>query len=173
MDSPLYRGIALSLALLLAVSATERSQAQTVLADKPIAAGADVPGNLALALSVEFPTAISIANLGDYSDTTQYIGYFDAAKCYTYRYNTAIPSSSHFRPTSIAATGGGGHDCSGTAGQWSGNFLNWATMQTIDPFRWALTGGYRSLDTTTLTVLEKAWGSTQGSAPANFPYRGT
>jgi type IV pilus assembly protein PilY1 len=173
MNSPSYRGIAILLTLLLGISAVESTQAQTALADKPIAAGADVPGNLALALSVEFPTAISIANLGDYSDTTQYIGYFDAAKCYTYRYNTAIPASSHFRPTSIAATGGGGHDCSGTAGQWSGNFLNWATMQTIDPFRWALTGGYRSLDTTNLTVLEKAWGSTQGSAPANFPYRGT
>ena len=50
--------------------------------NKPIFAGADVPGNLALALSVEYPTAISIANLGNYSDTTQYLGYFDPAKCY-------------------------------------------------------------------------------------------
>jgi len=58
---------------------------------------ADVPGNLALALSVD-SRAISIANLGDYSDTTLYIGYFDPAKCYVYRYNTTTPSSSHFRP---------------------------------------------------------------------------
>ncbi len=72
------------------------SHAQTSLADKPIAAGADVPGNLALALSVEFPTAISIANLGDYSDTTQYLGYFDPAKCYIYIYNTTTPANSHF-----------------------------------------------------------------------------
>jgi type IV pilus assembly protein PilY1 len=173
MNSPFSRGVAASLTLLLGLVCMAPSRAQTLLADKPIAAGADVPGNMALALSVEFPTAISIANLGDYSDSTQYIGYFDAAKCYLYRYNTVTPASSHFRPNSFAATGGGGHDCSGTAGQWSGNFLNWATMQTIDPFRWALTGGYRSVDTTNLTILEKAWGSTQGSAPANFPYRGT
>src|SRR5690606_1763932 len=28
-------------------------------------------------------------------------------------------------------------------GLWSGNFLNWASMQAIDTFRLALTGGYR------------------------------
>ncbi len=53
---------------------------------------------------------------------------------------------------------------------WSGSFLNWATMQTIDPFRWALTGGYRAVDTTTLTVLEKAWASGQGGT-GDFPDR--
>lgn len=50
--------------------------------------------------------------------------------------------------------------------------MNWATMQTIDPFRWALSGGYRSVDTATLTILEKAWASTQGGL-TNFPLRGT
>jgi type IV pilus assembly protein PilY1 len=165
---------ALSLTLLLGLICAAPSGAQvTLLADKPIAAGADVPGNLALALSVEFPTAISIANLGNYVDTTQYVGYFDPAKCYTYNYITAAPTTSYFNPTSVAATGGGGHDCSATAGQWSGNFMNWAATQTIDPFRWALTGGYRSIDVATQTILEKAWGSNQGSAAANYPYRGT
>ena len=174
MNSPFSRGAAVSLTLLLGLVCMVPSRAAvTILADKPIAAGADVPGNLALALSVEFPTAISIANLGDYSDTTQYLGYFDPAKCYVYRYSTATPANSHFRPTGSALVSGGRHDCSSSPDQWSGNFMNWATMQTIDPFRWALTGGYRSVDTSFQTILEKAWGSQQGSASANFPYRGT
>jgi type IV pilus assembly protein PilY1 len=168
------RGLALSLTLLIGLVCTAPSRAgapTTILADKPIAAGADVPGNLALALSVEFPTAISIANTGNYVDNVQYVGYFDPAKCYLY--NTAIPASSYFSPNTYAATGGGGHDCSGTAGQWSGNFMNWVATQTIDPFRWALTGGYRSVDIVGQTILEKAWGAALGSAPANYPYRGT
>jgi type IV pilus assembly protein PilY1 len=174
MNSPFSRSVAAALTLLLGLVCMAPSGAQTtLLADKPIAAGADVPGNLALALSVEFPTAISIANLGDYVDATQYIGYFDPLKCYTYRFSFVNPALSHFKPTAVAAGAPSGHDCSGTAGQWSGNFMNWATMQTIDPFRWALTGGYRSIDSTTQTILEKAWGSGQGSASSNFPYRGT
>src|SRR5690606_27556942 len=40
--------------------------------------------------------------------------------------------------------------------QWSGNYMNWAATQTIDPFRSALTGGYRVVDTPTETVVEKA-----------------
>ena len=36
------------------------------LSDAPIFSNTSVPGNLALALSVEYPTAISVANLGDY-----------------------------------------------------------------------------------------------------------
>jgi type IV pilus assembly protein PilY1 len=172
MNSLFSRSLAVSLTLLLGLVCMAAPRAQTVLADKPIAAGADVPGNLALALSVEYPTAISIANLGNYSDTTQYLGYFDPAKCYTYQYNSTTAASSFFKATAFA-TGAPGHDCSGTAGQWSGNFMNWATMQTIDPFRWALTGGLRSIDTATSTILEKAWGTAQGSASQNFPYRGT
>jgi type IV pilus assembly protein PilY1 len=31
-----------------------------------------VPGNLALVLSVEYPTAISVANLGNYADASTY-----------------------------------------------------------------------------------------------------
>ncbi len=34
-----------------------------------------------------------------------------------------------------------------TLQEWSGNYLNWAATQTIDPFRKALTGGYRVRDT--------------------------
>jgi len=151
--------------------------AQTVvsLADQPIFS-AGVPANLALVLSVEYPTAISVASLGDYADSSSYAGYFDPAKCYNYSYNAATPNQSYFVPAAFG-TGTSGHQCSG---MWSGNFMNWATMQTIDPFRWALTGGYRDEDDTT-TVLEKAWGSFQGgysNSPysfnsSEFPFRGT
>jgi type IV pilus assembly protein PilY1 len=172
MNSLFSRSFAASLTLLLGLACMAPAHAQTNLADKPIAAGADVPGNLALTLSVEYPTAISIANLGNYVDNTQYLGYFDAAKCYTYLFNSATPSQSYFSPTGLN-TASNGHDCSSIPGQWSGNFMNWAATQTIDPFRWALTGGYRSVDTTTQTILEKAWGSAQGGPAQNYPYRGT
>jgi type IV pilus assembly protein PilY1 len=164
--------VAAALTVLLGLALVSPAAAQTTLADQPIAASANVPGNLALALSVEYPTAISVANIGSYADASTYLGYFDPAKCYTYNYISSAPSSSYFKPT-YGPTGTNLHDCSGNPGQWSGNFLNWATMQTIDPFRWALSGGYRSVDTTTQTILEKAWGSAQGTPAANFNYRGT
>ncbi|MDP9013124.1 MAG: PilC/PilY family type IV pilus protein [Pseudomonadota bacterium] len=150
------------------------AQSPVKLADQPIFGTADVPGNLALTLSVEFPTAISVANLGNYADSSTYLGYFDPVKCYTYvavasAGNPSDYSGSFFQPASFG-TGTYFHTCSG---QWSGNFMNWASMQTIDPFRWALSGGYRSVDTVSQTILEKAYGSTQGSASGNFKPRGT
>lgn len=128
--------------------------AQT-LADQPVFTSIEVPGNLALALSVEFPTALGIAHNVSYSVASTYLGYFDPAKCYTYSYNSSTPGNSYFQPAGLATS----HVCSN---KWSGNFLNWATMQTIDPFRWALTGGYRSQDDNSITVLERAWASGQG-----------
>jgi type IV pilus assembly protein PilY1 len=56
------------------------------------------------------------------------------------------------------------------SGKWSGNFLNWATMQTIDPYRWALTGGYRTTDTAATTIIEKAYATGQGTT-SEFPDR--
>ncbi|MBX3621867.1 MAG: pilus assembly protein [Rhizobacter sp.] len=158
-------------ALALAMLSTW-AQAQTALADQPLFTNNAIPGNLALALSVEFPTAVSVAHIGNYSAARTYLGYFDPAKCYTYRSsssdstlapNTTSPDS-YFFPDGLASAA---HTCSG---KWSGNFLNWATMQTIDPFRWALTGGTRVIDTASTTVLEKAWASGQGGT-GNFPNR--
>ena len=145
------------------------------LADAPLFSTMNVPGNLALALSVEYPTAISVANLGDYSHSQTYLGYFDPAKCYTYNYipnttqNPTAELGSYFQPSGKGA-GTTGHDC---AGKWSGNFMNWVSMPTIDPFRWVLTGGYRETDLPNMTILQKAYGSAQGGVSSNFPYRGT
>src|SRR5581483_5431178 len=138
-----------ALCYLLSLATPAAAQVTVTLADQPIFASTDVPGNLALALSVEYPTAISVANLNDYSDGSTYLGYFDPNKCYTYQYDsttaddTNTASNSYFQATA-KASGSNNHSCSGA---WSGNFMNWATMQTIDPFRWALTGGYRVVDT--------------------------
>ena len=140
------------------------AQATTPLADQPVFSNTAVPGNLALVLSAEFPTNVSVAHVNNtYASATIYMGYFDPLKCYLYKDN-ASESLRHFFPAGAAT----GQTCAGT--KWSGNFLNWATMQTIDPFRGALTGGYRSLDNTDMTLLEKAWASGQGGT-GNFPNR--
>ncbi|WP_288843129.1 pilus assembly protein [uncultured Deefgea sp.] len=118
------------------------------IAPAPLYVGGFVPGSLALVPSVEFPTIISQANVGAYSASNEYTGYFDANKCYTY-VNDPIEANRHFKPISKTTT----RSCSGN---WSGNFMNWAVTQTIDPFRAALTGGYRVRDTASETWLEKA-----------------
>lgn len=169
-------GVAILLSLTCAemAASTATTTTSATLADQPVFSAADVPGNMALVLSVEYPTATSVANLNDYADASTYLGYFDPLKCYNYVYSSTPSdgSASYFQPASLA-TGTNLHTCSG---QWSGNFMNWASMQTIDPFRWALTGGYRSVDTSTQTIIEKAWHSGRGAprtirieAPARPP----
>jgi type IV pilus assembly protein PilY1 len=78
-----------------------------------------------------------------YMPATEYLGYFDPNRCYTY-------GSNRFNPSANKAVS---HTCSL---QWSGNFLNWATMTAIDEFIWTMTGGNRFKDTTSLTVIRRA-----------------
>ncbi|WP_439892080.1 pilus assembly protein [Ralstonia sp. 25C] len=137
------------------------SAAQTDLADQPLFSSVSVPGNLLLSLSVEYPTANSIAYVGSYAAGTKYLGYFDPLKCYTYQYDANTDANNYFVP---AAAADSNFQCATGKNYWAGAFLNWAAMQTIDPFRWALTGGYRVTDTASLTVLEKAWASGQGGS---------
>jgi type IV pilus assembly protein PilY1 len=127
--------------------------------------GGNVPGNLTLVPSVEWPTINSVANLDvDYNEGATYVGYFDPAKCYEYHYEST-EANRHFYPTRYTSN----HRCTNT-GEWSGNFLNWATTQTIDPFRSVLTGGYRVRDTSSETWLEKARHDGQGGTGI-FPDR--
>jgi type IV pilus assembly protein PilY1 len=124
----------------------------------PLSVAGSVPGNLFFTPSVEWPTIDSLANIATtYTAANTYTGYFDANKCYNYNYS-ATETSRYFYPVSVS---GAGHTCSAASKQWSGNFLNWATTQTIDPFRKALTGGYRvpgpnATEIATETYLEKA-----------------
>lgn len=160
--SPLRRPIRSTLVSLLCAGIALPGFATTPLADQPLFSNTTVPGNVALALSVEYPTAVRAAHTTTYVAATEYLGYFDPSKCYVYK-NGADDNNRFFVPSGLSPTKGtppvSTHVCSG---KWSGNFLNWATMQTIDPFRWALTGGYRFRDELNLTVLERAWRSGQG-----------
>jgi len=140
-----HAGIA-ALATLVVCSAS----AQTV-SQSPLSVAGNVPGNLLLVPSVEWPTLDSMANLGNYTLTRAYVGYFDPDKCYKYSYN-AVETERHFYPVGTTDD----HECSNSNAEWSGNYLNWAATQTIDPFRKALTGGYRVRDTASETWLEKA-----------------
>lgn len=158
--------------------------ATTPLADTPVRATAKVPANVMLMLSVEWPTAV-VQSFNDevtsicpgrdgnsdsicYVATRDYIGYFDPFKCYNYdsTANYFVPAG-YTIGASASLPNAGLKTC---AGNWSGNYLNWATMQTIDMFRWAMTGGDRFIDTATLSVLEKARHTGQGGY-GQFPIK--
>lgn len=81
-----------------------------------------------------------------YDNDIVYYGYFDSYKCYSY-------SGGVFVPQAVTST----KYCDTVAGDWSGNFLNWATMSRIDVVRKILYGGYRSTDTDTQTILERSY----------------
>lgn len=131
------------------------SPAYAEVAQSPLyLGGGNVPGNLVLVPSVEWPTIVSVANLGNYDPAGTFVGYFDAEKCYSYQ-DDSTEANRHFYPVAWAS----GHQCSGLI---SGNFMNWAATQTIDPFRKVLTGGYRVVDTASETWLEKARHTGQG-----------
>ncbi|GAA5157936.1 pilus assembly protein [Viridibacterium curvum] len=159
-------------------SGTVQAQTAVDLADVPVFSTVAVPGNLILALSVEFPTASTPAYFSSIAYTTSssassagavvspYVGYFDPYKCYEYIYNSTTPEASYFTPrTAVSSTFG----CtqSSTLPLWSGNYLNWATMQTLDVYRWALTGGARGTysldDTAASTIIQKTRHSGQGA----------
>ena len=148
-----YKSLHTGWAFMLSLAVASASTAHADVSQSPLLlGGGSVPGNLALVPSVEWPTIISIANLGTYSGNNSYVGYFDADKCYDYSHDATNSDrrDSHFYPRSKTSN----RSCAGKL--WSGNFLNWAATQTIDPFRSALTGGYRVRDTPTVTWLEKA-----------------
>ena len=94
----------------------------------------------------------------------EYIGYFDPNKCYDYvRANNRFESNGAVNDPVLRT-------CSG---RFSGNFLNWATMTSIDAFRFAMTGGMRRVDTTSETVLERAYiNKTVDSYQTWFPVKG-
>jgi len=154
--------LALPLSLCVALSAGAQS---VDLADSPLFSTTSVPGNMMLDLSVEYPTANSSAYFSStaYSPSTLYVGYFDGGKCYSYVYNTGTPTSSYFQSYSAASAT---HTCTSSSSKplWSGNWLNYASMQGLDIFRWVLTGGNRSVDTAAMTVLQRATHSGQGGA---------
>lgn len=96
-----------------------------------------------------------------YKHSIDYYGYFDSHKCYTYDTANLL-----FIPSDSVSSD---KYCSG---QWSGNFLNWATTSRIDAVRKILYGGLRSTDTATRTILERAYLPHDAHSWAKF-YKGS
>ncbi|MBB3063025.1 pilus assembly protein [Microbulbifer rhizosphaerae] len=105
-----------------------------------------------------------------YINSYSYYGYFDSGKCYSYE-------SGVFVPKAITAD----HYCDAVDGDWSGNFLNWATMTRMDAVRKILYGGFRSTDEAyneanpsaeVKTVLERAFLPSDAHSFAKY-YNGT
>jgi type IV pilus assembly protein PilY1 len=100
-----------------------------------------------------------------YYNSYDYYGYFDSEKCYTY--NT---TGNRFEP--LKKVNAERYCNDGATGEWSGNFLNWASMTRMDSIRKILYGGLRSTDTAADTVLERAFLPHDAHAFAKF-YNGT
>lgn len=131
----------------------------------PLAVTSSLPPNVLLALSVEYPTmgtaynGISKGLKNSPVDATQidlyfdpaieYVGYWRSDRCYNYD-----DATGYFVEAAVTAN----MSCSGagTSARWSGNFINWALTSAIDVFRSTMSGGYRVVDTATLTVLQRA-----------------
>jgi type IV pilus assembly protein PilY1 len=122
-----------------------------------------VPGNLLLALSVEFPTGLQVSYTNDTYNfnailADRYQGYFDNRKCYLYDTTYEV-----FTPSSALSSAGACPDNT----QWSGDVLNWLTMTNLDQFRSTMTGGTRDVfssmagispgDTAANTILIRAF----------------
>lgn len=98
---------------------------------------------------VDLPSDVRRLYQEEYQESRVYEGYFDSKKCYIYA-DGIEESDAYFYPDFHSRT----HLCPGPF--WSGNFLNWATTSSLDPFRKTLTGGLRVKDTPTETWLESA-----------------
>lgn len=189
--------IAISISFLAFSGSTAPNIPVIPLAADPLyaAAGGDKPA-LALALSVEFPTVgaqyvdpDNISSTSDdvtYSSDREYLGYYDAESCYTYK-NTLLTGETNAnkrfirRGSAIALSTPNTTNPTWTTRQcwdgnksytkddgttpafsttsndgFSGNFLNWASSSAIDMLRVSLTGGDRVIDTPNLTVLQRA-----------------
>jgi type IV pilus assembly protein PilY1 len=156
------------------------SHAQVDLSDQPVSTSRPRLANIALTPSVEFPTAINSTHTDfSFNPLKDYAGYFDINKCYSYD-----SAKGYFKPAALASinkSGSGAITQRTCSNKWSGNLLNYATMQTIDIFRLAMTGGSRWVDGTVnydlpinsadtanlanpITVLRRAFHSSQGGS---------
>ncbi|MDD0837385.1 PilC/PilY family type IV pilus protein [Curvibacter sp. HBC61] len=153
----------LGVSFMVRSAATPPSIPAIALSSTPLYAATPIDKpSLALALSVEFPTVgaqytTDSSNDSSYSNTTEYLGYYDAESCYTYNdAPTETPA------TGLTTTDYKRFDRSGAAvnrkctNAFSGNFLNWASSSAIDMLRLALSGGDRYIDQDGLTILQRA-----------------
>ncbi len=95
-----------------------------------------------------------------YKHGFDYYGYFDSYKCYEYD-----TTDLRFEPRAITSDK---YCTAGNNGYWSGNFLNWVSMTRMDIMRKVLYGGKRSTDSTSLTILERAYLPSDAHSFAKF-----
>ena len=131
----------------------------TPAGDKPV---------LALSLSVEFPTVgaqyVDTPNTtldNSYSNTKEYLGYYDAESCYVYNdapteTPVAPQTSSDYKRFDRVGAAIARMCNTSFPNAFSGNFLNWSSNSAVDMMRLALTGGDRYVDTPSLTILQRA-----------------
>ncbi|WP_151445674.1 pilus assembly protein [Lacisediminimonas profundi] len=131
-------------AMLLAAGAC--AQPVVDLAQTHFDSRAVVPALLVLALEPGYASMES-SWPGEYAPVREYEGYFHHGKCYRFSGTT----KGYF---TVESNADASHYCNG--GAYSGNFLNWAGMTVIDTLRYGLAGGYRTLDSDTATLLERA-----------------
>ncbi len=139
--------------LLLSTLLASSGHALVPVAPSPLAGTGDTDGpNVLLALSIEFPTAgwayqPNSARPSDkvFTPNVKYIGYFNNNLCYEYSRELGY----FYAVAKVNEQG----ECQR---KWAGNLLNWATASAIDIFRLLMTGGYRSIDTESKTVLRQA-----------------
>ena len=138
----------------------------------PVAVNAQAV-NIALALSVEFPTVGAAYRTANYDHSTTYVGYFDPKGCYTYEDQLyGAPLSGQFFSRTNTVDANGYCNTGNPSGQeYGGNALNYVTTSSIDLLRYAMTGGNRVADglvqvsatptgvqnTVDYTVLERAF----------------
>lgn len=168
--------LVLSSIFLISGSVAQATRTLVDLRTGPIINSNDV-SNLALVLSVEFPTT-GAAYKSNYTNGTKYLGYFDVKSCYRYN-NNGTPATraddflersgdtdaSYYCNTGVAGVGNG----------FSGNYLNYALTSSIDILRLALTGGDRVVDEAGTTVLQRAvlTGDNDPSTNASFYNNGS
>jgi type IV pilus assembly protein PilY1 len=124
------------------------------------------------------PQATSADQDKSYSNSTEYLGYWDANSCYHYHApggtDTAQNPHRFVRSAAAPMQPPAERTC---ADAFSGNFLNWAVTSSLDVVRMALTGGDRIADTADTTVLQRAVLPPEGSpvgageAPYQFPIK--
>ena len=86
-----------------------------------------------------------------FKPTITYYGLFDSGLCYAHSGGSG--DTGKFTPSAQAGALG---VCPGDS-DWSGNWLNWATTSRIDALRKVFYGGHRDTDTTTETILRRAY----------------
>lgn len=121
----------------------------------PVAVNAQAV-NIALALSVEFPTVGAAYRTAVYDHATKYLGYWDPKGCYAYKDPAAgspLSGEYFFRVGTVDASG----YCNTVASAYSGNVLNYVATSSIDLLRYGLTGGNRVADSSATTILERAY----------------